>query len=522
MIDDGETSDTTADESHISINSSEDSVEEYIEEAPCHVKTNINLIPLTVLVFYNVAGGPFGIEPTVRASGALLSIVGFTIFPLIWSVPEALVTAELGSAFPCSSGGVAWVDEAFGSTAGGLIGYLSYASGVTDNAIYPVLFLEYILELYDKADTGFLYDVHSFIRYVSIIVLASIFTLINLFGLKFVGNVSLVVAIISMSPFIIMFLLGLPQVDPKRWFVLPDPNYIADDDESTAMGWIPITFDGVNWRMYLNNLFWNLNSFDSGASFASDVSDISTFYNAMIGSIYMTFFCYFLPLIVALGAVPSKQIDWVDGYLANLASTIVGPWLGHWTVISSGISNLALFHAEMSTDAWQIAGMAKRGFAPKIFQTRSRFGTPIYGIILGFIVIVIMSSFNFTTLVEMMNFNYSIALLMEYAAFIKLRISRPDVIRPYRVPFGTIGCILMVTPACLSILLMLFLADYKTYLCFILFSTIALLFLYLKSTNRGYESVYFTSVHHDRLLLSKSLNHPCEMNGKAELKFVTP
>jgi hypothetical protein len=41
-------------------------------------------------------------------------ILGFIVFPLAWSVPEALITAELATAFPENSGYVAWVSAAFG------------------------------------------------------------------------------------------------------------------------------------------------------------------------------------------------------------------------------------------------------------------------------------------------------------------------------------------------------------------------------------------------------------------------
>ena len=79
---------------------------------PTQTKTTptLKLWPLAVLVFYNVSGGPFGIEPSIRAGGNFFAITGFIIFPLIWSVPEALVTAELGSAFQDPAAGVAWVE----------------------------------------------------------------------------------------------------------------------------------------------------------------------------------------------------------------------------------------------------------------------------------------------------------------------------------------------------------------------------------------------------------------------------
>jgi hypothetical protein len=53
-------------------------------------------------------------QDAVAAAGPLLVILGFIFLPLIWSVPEALITAELATAFPEDSGYVAWVTAAFG------------------------------------------------------------------------------------------------------------------------------------------------------------------------------------------------------------------------------------------------------------------------------------------------------------------------------------------------------------------------------------------------------------------------
>lgn len=68
--------------------------------------------------------------------GPLLAVVGYLVFPLVWSVPEGLLTAELASAFPENAGAVAWVSTAFGDFPGYLRGSLSWMSGVIDNAIY--------------------------------------------------------------------------------------------------------------------------------------------------------------------------------------------------------------------------------------------------------------------------------------------------------------------------------------------------------------------------------------------------
>ena len=64
----------------------------------------LSAVALAVMVFYKVSGGPFGCEPTVQAAGPLYAILGFIIFPLLWCIPEAFITAELGSAYPEPSG----------------------------------------------------------------------------------------------------------------------------------------------------------------------------------------------------------------------------------------------------------------------------------------------------------------------------------------------------------------------------------------------------------------------------------
>ena len=59
---------------------------------------------MALLVFYKVSGGPFGCEPAIQAAGPFYGLLGFALFPILWSIPEALITAELGSTFPEPSG----------------------------------------------------------------------------------------------------------------------------------------------------------------------------------------------------------------------------------------------------------------------------------------------------------------------------------------------------------------------------------------------------------------------------------
>lgn len=453
--------------------------------------TKLSAVALAVLVFYKVSGGPFGCEPAVKCAGPFYALLGFALFPLLWCIQEALVTAELGSAYPEPSGSVAWIEEAFGPKAGLMCGYFHWVAGATDNAIYPSLFLQYLAQYISSGDDKMFSS--DLVRFVFTIIISAVLALINYSGLEIVGTVSMVVCVISMSPFLILCIVGVPKIDPQRWLVMPDTNatIFLDDDEinSSSNTFLPdLTYGGVMWRPFINTLFWNLNSFDVGASFAGEVHDAEhVFPKAMFLSVLFVVVGYLIPLLVSIGATESHQSQWDAGFFTQVSNEIAGPWLAGWTVLAAAVSNIGLFEAEMSGDAYQLMGMADRGLIPKIFSKRSRFGTPTYGILVGTFVIFCLGVADFDALVEMLNFAYSISLLMEFAAFIKLRIADNDVIRPYRIPLNTLGCILFITPSCLICLFVMASATKTTFVYFVVLLSFGISFHFLQKLGKHYN-----------------------------------
>jgi amino acid transporter len=323
------------------------------------------------------------------------------VLPLVFCIPEAAMTAELGSAYPEAAGGVAWVEAAFGTQAGWIAGFLGWSAGATDTSIYPILFLDYILEVVSKD------EIHPWFHYALVAAFAGVLSYVTYRGLPVVSEMSMGICAISMSPFILVILIGVWKVEPHRWFTLPDAT--EDESDNTGGGMISsAVLGGVLWRPFLNSMFWNLNSFDSAASFSGEVHDPGhSFPRAMFWSVIFVVCGYFFPLLIIIGASDAPQSAWEDGYIATAMTEIVGPWLGAWTVLAAGVTNIALFQAEMATDSFQIMGMADRGYVPKIFSTRSRYGTPTYGILLGLVVVLLLSSGNLSVIIEMLNFNYS-------------------------------------------------------------------------------------------------------------------
>lgn len=308
----------------------------------------LTLLPLIALIFYEVSGGPFGVEDSVRGGGGpLLSLLGFLFFPLIWSIPEALVTAELATTFPHNAGYVIWISSAFGPFWGFQEGFCKWFSGVMDNALYPVLFLDYIkhsFPIFDRITA----------RIPALLAITFSLTYFNYRGLYIVGLSAVFLAIFSLSPFLIMAVLSIPHIRPRRW--------------------LSVDFGKVDWPRYFNSMFWNLNYWDKASTLAGEVENPSkTFPKALIGGLVLVLSSYLIPLLAGTGALGSSPSEWEDGYFAQVGMLIGGSWLKLWIQAAAAMSNLGLFEAEMTSDAFQLQGMSKIGMLPALFASRSQF-----------------------------------------------------------------------------------------------------------------------------------------------------
>ncbi len=100
----------------------------------------LTLLPLIAATYFIVSGGPFGLEDIVSKSGYAGAILILLITPLVWSVPTALMVAELASAFPQEGGYYVYVTRGLGRFWGFQEAWLSLVGSIFDMAIYPTLF----------------------------------------------------------------------------------------------------------------------------------------------------------------------------------------------------------------------------------------------------------------------------------------------------------------------------------------------------------------------------------------------
>ncbi|KAK9699071.1 hypothetical protein RND81_08G151100 [Saponaria officinalis] len=395
----------------------------------------VSVLPLVFLIFYEVSGGPFGVEDSVGAAGPLLALAGFLVFPLIWSVPEALITAEMGTMFPENGGYVVWVSAALGDYWGFQQGWMKWLSGVIDNALYPVLFLDYLKSAVPLVGQGYP-------RILAVLVLTAALTYMNFRGMTIVGWVAITLGVASILPFVVMGLMAIPRLEPARWLV--------------------VDIHDVKWGLYLNTLFWNLNYWDSISTLAGEVENPKkNLPKALFYALIFVVCAYFFPLLAGTGAIPLNRDLWEDGYLADVAKIIGGTWLCWWIQGAAAMSNMGMFVAEMSSDSFQLLGMAERGMIPELFAKRSRHGTPVLGILFSASGVILLSWLSFDEIVAAENFLYCFGMILEFIAFVLLRIKQPAVSRPFKIPLGTIGSILMCIPPTILMCVVLALASVK-------------------------------------------------------------
>lgn len=285
----------------------------HASEAPDQSNAKLGLWPLVFLTFYSVSGGAFGIEQIVQAAGPLYALLGFSLL-LVWALPEALVTAELASALPEASGSVAWVQVAFGPFWGFQKGWLSWLSGVSDNSLYPMLFLDGMVSFINAFDNEVSIFSSGWPRWAFILSSVVVLTYLNYRGLEFVGSAVTVICIFTLLPFIVFCVYGFSEMDWSRLLEVPQNG-----------------LQGVKWRLLLNTFFWNINYWESAASYSGDVANPGRDYpRGMVIAVILVTLALILPVVVGIGASSVPFYEWTDGSFTKIAVSVAGPWLGYW------------------------------------------------------------------------------------------------------------------------------------------------------------------------------------------------
>lgn len=361
----------------------------------------------------------------------MLALLGLLIVPWLWSFPTALMTAELSAAMPEDGGYVVWVERAFGRFWGFQEGWLSWLCSFADNALYPVMFVDYLVYLRGEMD-----PLERWLIGVSVI---AAITWLNIRGTQLVGISSIVFTFLVLAPFAVMVLLGSSKVAPPTW--LASPGH-------------------VEWGLFLSTILWNTNGWDNAGCCAGEVDKPDRNYpRAMAAAVLLVSIAYLLP--IAVGVSLDKNWEaWKEGYFPKVGAAIGGQWLGTWLTVTGLVSAVGLLNALLCTSSRVSYAMATRGTLPQpLKKLHPRYATPWVAILVNSVGVALLTPFSFQDLVQVDMFLYALALILEFAALVWLRFKEPEMPRPYRVPFGMAGVIAISLPAVLLCLVSMALAN---------------------------------------------------------------
>src|SRR5579875_2438354 len=352
----------------------------------------LSRLGLICVIFFTVSGGAYGLEPLVGSLNPGWAVMLIILTPLFWCLPIAWMVSELSSALPLEGGYYIWVREGLGDFWGFQEGWWMLCYTVIDMAIYPVLFVDYLAYFYPWLSLSAAQVPSSWRIYLSrwLIALAVIATgfVANWRGIRIVGRSSTLTLVLVLSPFALLVLLGL-----HHWGMVQ----AAFHHIKTGLAQ---KHQGHLLALGVATVLWNYSGWDNISTFAAEVKQAGRNYPfALAVAQGLILAAYVLPVVAGIGASTSPAI-WSES--------------AGWPAI-----------ARLMAGNWLAIAVATMGM---------------------------VSALPFTKLVVIDILLYSAELFLEFLALMALRIKKPEMQRPFRVPGGWPGLIFVtISPMALAL-----------------------------------------------------------------------
>src|ERR1700689_4019156 len=171
--------------------------------APTKNLRRIGLAPFVAVLFAYCAGGPFELESMISTSGPGLGLTFLLVVPLLFAVPIALATAEMTTLMPVEGGFYRWSRAALGDFWGFQSGWWNWTGTFLMSASYGVAMADYLdawIPLHSRLQ-----------HWVVAVLFLGLVALINVLGIRLVGQLTLLLLVASFIPVIAFIFLGYHQ-----------------------------------------------------------------------------------------------------------------------------------------------------------------------------------------------------------------------------------------------------------------------------------------------------------------------
>jgi amino acid transporter len=192
---------------------------------------------------------------------------------------------------------------------------------------------------------------------------------------------------------------------------------------------------------------WNYMGWDNLSTIAGEVeSPQKTYTRAMVGAVVLVVAGYLIPVaaVAQLGLDPN---GWTTGGWVDVGRIVGGQALALGIAIAGILGAVGSFGTLMMSFTRLPVVMAEDGFLPKIFAKRyAPSGAPWVAVIACALFWALCYPLGFERSLILDVLLTGLSILLEFWALSALRIREPGLHRPYRVPGGTLGTILIGLP----------------------------------------------------------------------------
>ncbi|MCO1334238.1 amino acid permease [Microbulbifer sp. OS29] len=375
------------------------------------------------------------------------------IAAVLFLIPAGLVAAELGSAFSDRTGGVyTWVGEAFTPKLGFVAIWLQWIECIV---WYPTeLGFAAAAVAYAVGDNSIAQNTYYIGGFCILAYLVA--TLIALTGTQLLVRVAQFGFLVGIVfPCFILIVLAVWWVvsgNPVGWETLTNPEVAVRVDGYDHPRWFP-HINGLGAVAFLGAILLAFAGVEAQATHVSEMRNARHGYPIVIGIAAVTSILIFTLGALSIAAIlPYKEISVETGLFVAFERAFERLLGIEWPV--QALSWLIGYGALSGALAW-LAGpsrgllaTAQDGMLPPWFQRENRIGVQKNILYAQFIVVALISSIyivmeNVATafvLISAMAISlYIIMYLLMFAAVIRLRITRPDLPRSFRIPGGLVG-----------------------------------------------------------------------------------
>lgn len=330
---------------------------ETVGDEKAHKDHKLGVLQLTLIGYFIVCAGPYGIEETVLAAGPFYTLIATAALPLLLSFPFSIVCCEMSSMFPSRGSTVIWarnISESVQKHCGHFSARAKFARFVsrlyTNSLLIKALVLNSILPTLICANLESLNPIFAeiWMKYIIAAVIYAGVVLLNIYGIDVVGWAQYAFAIIVLTPVVIFCFMSIPYF--AQWKIEHENGPSSPD-----------------FALLFSNLVWQCTGFDMTTNLSEEVKNPQKTYPvSLLLIVFLLIISFFLPILCGVMIQPDYT-KWVNGAFGEISLLLPGcenGWLQWWFIIGGVFSLISVLNNYVTCSSREIYQNVKGHMIP--------------------------------------------------------------------------------------------------------------------------------------------------------------